>query len=272
MPKEVFISYSSLDRDWAEQICKVLEINKISYWIAPDCIPGGSNYTTEIPLGIKRCVVFMLLVTNNSVQSPWVRKELDTAITEKKLIIPFIVDGTELTPDFSFLLNGVQHYSTASATDPTSAILSRISAEIRIAREKDPCSVPPEQPKHICPRCGFENINDDYKHIEKSAYEQIRDVYKNFWMYFIPFLTASVIYFIQLIKDGNAGKYILLCGIVMTFLQVYFKLFLIYRPIFIKKSNLRRGIIVKHVSCCRCGHRFRLNLPADEYVFNQFHN
>lgn len=269
MPKEVFISYSSLDRQWAEQVIKVLEINSISYWIAPDCIPGGSNYTTEIPLGIKNCVAFMILVTENTVRSPWVRKELDTAITENKLIIPLIVDGTVLPPDFSFLLNGVQHYSTASKADPTSAILDRLKKEIEALRENEPATDNPKKPKHTCPKCGCENINDDYRIVEVTVHEQIKQMMKDLWIYFMPFITSVIIFFMLMLMGQDPNKLILLCGAGMTFLQMLIKLDMVYRPVLEERRNLRRGVIVRRVSCCRCGCRFRLVLPADDYVFNQ---
>ena len=272
MPKEVFISYSSKEREWANQICKVLELNQISYWIAPDCIPGGSNYTTEIPIGIKECAVFMILVTDNSVQSPWVRKELDTAITEKKLIIPLIVEGTEMPPDFSFLLNGVQHYSSSAEVDPTSAILDRIKKEIRDLQENSPPKTPEEIIPYRCPKCGFENINDDYHYSERTTYERLKEATRNFWMMAMPLITSLAIYIVLCIKDlsfAPFGKSIIQCGIIISFVTVFIKFITIYYPEYRKRKNLRWGFIEKHVSCCRCGHRFILRIPADTYVYTQ---
>lgn len=271
MPKDVFISYSSKDREWAEQICHVLELNHISYWIAPECIPGGSNYTTEIPLAIQSCCVFFILLTDHSVQSPWVKKELDTAINEKKLILPLLLQGTEMPSDFVFLLNGVQFYSTGNQNDPTSEILDRIKKECA-ERKQDSTVMIEGEPKHICPKCGCDNINDDYKHIEKTSYEQLQDFYKNHWVYLMPFFTSIIIAVMLCIRDLSLSDYlkeIFICGAIMSILTSSLKIALIYYPIYQKRKNLQRGFVVKHVSCCRCGYRFKIKTSAENNTYMQ---
>ena len=60
--KEVFISYSTVDAVQAETVRNVLEKNGLSCWMAPRDIPGGSNYTKEIPIAIRNCKVFVLIL------------------------------------------------------------------------------------------------------------------------------------------------------------------------------------------------------------------
>ena len=275
MSNYVFISYSTKDRSWAEQICKVLELNHISYWIAPESIPGGSNYLKEIPVAISECTAFMVLVTDNSVQSPWVLKELTNAINEKKLVIPLIVENTELPRDFAFLLNGVQHYMGTYKKDPTSAILDRIKIEIQREQQKKPEQEQQTQTKHMCPKCGCENINDDYEYVEKTAYEEIRDMMKNRWVYLMPFITSIVIWVVLCIMDlsmSEYGKTILFYGAAMSLMVSMIRVALIYYPIYRNKKNLQMGFIERKVSCCRCGYRFCIKTTADTYAFNQMTN
>ena len=59
--KEIFISYSTVDAINAETVRNVLEKNGLSCWMAPRDIPGGSNYTKEIPIAIRNCKVFFSL-------------------------------------------------------------------------------------------------------------------------------------------------------------------------------------------------------------------
>ena len=61
--KEVFISYSTKDQIQAETVRDILEKNAIPCWMAPRDIPGGSNYTKEIPIAIRNCKVFVLILS-----------------------------------------------------------------------------------------------------------------------------------------------------------------------------------------------------------------
>lgn len=108
MDKTVFISYSSLDKDIVNDIVNMLSDAKISYWIAPEMIPIGSNYAKEIPGVIRSCGIFLLIISQNSQESIWVEKELDYAINMKRKIIPINISETNLSDMFRFYLNNVQ--------------------------------------------------------------------------------------------------------------------------------------------------------------------
>ena len=109
--KEVFISYSTIDAASAETLRNVLEKNGLSCWMAPRDIPGGSNYTKEIPIAIRNCKVFVLILSKNAQASHWVLKELDSAVNCGKVILPFMLEDCSLNDEFNFLLTGAQRYS-----------------------------------------------------------------------------------------------------------------------------------------------------------------
>lgn len=92
----VFISYSSKDYAIATKIRNKLRENNINCWMAPDSIPGGSDYAHEIPSAIESCDYFLIALSENSQQSVWVPKELDLAITAKKTVLPIIIDSSAL--------------------------------------------------------------------------------------------------------------------------------------------------------------------------------
>ena len=106
--KSVFISYCSKDERYIRKMTQMLDKMGISYWIAPDMIPAGSNYAREIPGAIQCCEVFLLVLSKNSQQSIWVEKEIDSAINYRKTIVPFQIDDEPLTDMFRFYLNNVQ--------------------------------------------------------------------------------------------------------------------------------------------------------------------
>lgn len=45
---EVFISYSSKEKEIADLVRETLENNGISCWMAPESIPASSGYAAEI--------------------------------------------------------------------------------------------------------------------------------------------------------------------------------------------------------------------------------
>lgn len=108
--KDVFISYSSKDCDKVYTVKHVLENNSISCWMAPQSIPTGSSYAKEIPVAIRNCKVFLLMITSKSQESQWVSKELSVALSERKCVIPFVIEDCILTDMFNFFLTDVQRY------------------------------------------------------------------------------------------------------------------------------------------------------------------
>lgn len=115
--KYVFISYSSKDNEFVNMIVKILDQMGISYWRAPEMIPAGSNYAREIPKAILGCEVFLLVLSGTSQQSIWVEKEVDSAVRNRKVIIPVQIDYTPLSEMFLFYLNNVQMISYSENRD-----------------------------------------------------------------------------------------------------------------------------------------------------------
>lgn len=109
--KHVFISYSSKDVEYVNQITEAMERAGIAYWKAPNNIPTGSNYAKEIPKAIRECSLFLLVYSNNAQNSIWVEKELDTAICERKEIFPVRIDDVDFNDLFKFYLNNVQLFN-----------------------------------------------------------------------------------------------------------------------------------------------------------------
>ncbi len=104
----VFVSYSSKDRKFVNNIVKTIEDMGIQCWKAPENIPAGSSYAREIPKAIADCQVFLLMLSKTSQDSIWVEKEVDNAIANRKQIIPFQIDKEPLNEVFRFYLNNIQ--------------------------------------------------------------------------------------------------------------------------------------------------------------------
>lgn len=128
---DVFISYKSEDSAVAMQVMNKLEENGIPCWIAERDISAGSNYAADIPAAIGQCRVLVLILTNAAQSSPWIMKELDSAIAGHKLILPLKIGNFTVSGAMSFLLTGVQYFdATAFPEETVDALIHRIRQAI----------------------------------------------------------------------------------------------------------------------------------------------
>lgn len=110
MSLKVFISYKAEELSQAKWVKKRLEASGFCCWMAPESIPGGSNYAMEIPKAILGCDAFVVILSERAQNSRWVPKELDQAINAGKTVMPFIIENCPLRTDFRFYLANVQQY------------------------------------------------------------------------------------------------------------------------------------------------------------------
>lgn len=125
---DVFISYKAEELEEASWVRSVLESNGISCWMAPKSIPGGSSYAAEIPQAIRGAKVFVLILSERSQGSQWVSRELDTALNQGKVVMPFMLENCALRDDFNFYLTNVQRYA---AYENKAAAMEKMVREIR---------------------------------------------------------------------------------------------------------------------------------------------
>lgn len=113
MQNQVFISYSSKDAALANKIVEFLESQEYPCWIAPRNITSGHDYTDMINDAILHCRAVVLIVSSRALQSQWVKKELTTAVSYNKPVIPYRISNVEITGGLQFLLNNVQWIDAA---------------------------------------------------------------------------------------------------------------------------------------------------------------
>lgn len=104
MNYDVFISYSSKEKSVADGVCHFLESNGVKCWIAPRDIPASSDYGDLIDEAIKSCRVVVLVYSQYSFLSKWVKGEINVAFDEGKPIAPFRIDETAVKGAFRVML------------------------------------------------------------------------------------------------------------------------------------------------------------------------
>lgn len=91
---QVFISHSSLDREFVEsQIVPLLNHHGLETWYAPSQITAKQQWEDEIHNGLKSSDFFVLIISPNALESQWVKAELSFAFEKiPDRIIPVILD------------------------------------------------------------------------------------------------------------------------------------------------------------------------------------
>jgi hypothetical protein len=93
-PKEIFLSHSGLDREFAQKIVKLLRRHGVPVWHGPSSIRGSQLWHDEIGDALERCDWFVILLSPNAMKSKWVTRELVFALDEdryEKCIVPVVI-------------------------------------------------------------------------------------------------------------------------------------------------------------------------------------
>ena len=104
----VFISYASQDVAVAELLCNAVERAGVSCWIATRNVRPGDVYADAIIQAITACRVFVVVLSESSVASGHVLREVERATAKKRPIISFRIDMTSLPPALEYFLSASQ--------------------------------------------------------------------------------------------------------------------------------------------------------------------
>ncbi|HEY6172241.1 MAG TPA: TIR domain-containing protein [Candidatus Kapabacteria bacterium] len=111
---DIFISYSSKDREQAEQLTELLASAGLSVWIDKHGIGAATSWSGEISKAIEECKALVLLLSEMSIQSDNVRKEVSLAAERKKKILPLDLEPVALPHDLAYHLAGIQRTSVTN--------------------------------------------------------------------------------------------------------------------------------------------------------------
>jgi hypothetical protein len=131
---DVFISYASRDKPIADAICNYLESRQIRCWIAPRDILPGMQYQEAIIDAIDSSSVMVLVFSVDSNESTHVLTELNEAMSNKVIIIPFRVEDVQPSKSMKYLI-GVPHWLDAM-NPPMSQHIEKLEQTIRILLEQ----------------------------------------------------------------------------------------------------------------------------------------
>ncbi len=108
MPKHIFITYSSHDRDVAEIVLKHLEGADEKVWMAPRDVPSGMSYPEAIIGAIRDCRQAILVLSECSNASQHVLREVERISSARLPLHVLRIDSVELSDGLSYFAGMLQ--------------------------------------------------------------------------------------------------------------------------------------------------------------------
>lgn len=105
---DIFVSYASQDRDAAFRIVTFLEQNGIRCWVAPRDVPPGMEYGQAIIEGIAQSRALVLILSDQSNESQFVRKEVERAVSKTKPVLPVRIREVKPSGSLEFFISSSQ--------------------------------------------------------------------------------------------------------------------------------------------------------------------
>lgn len=104
MAGEIFISYGSDDRSAAEEVRAAVEGLGYVCWMAPHDIRGPKSYPEQIVEAIDGCSVLIVLVSEATVDSQHVSREVDLAVEKGKPLLTIRLKDMKIGGALEYLL------------------------------------------------------------------------------------------------------------------------------------------------------------------------
>lgn len=102
---DIFLSHSSCDKSFCDKLYDLLDKAGFSVWYDNNSLLPNSHLSSDIPERIMECRALIVVLSNDSFQSPWVKEEYDFAkgLYHKKelTIIPIVIDDSEIPGFFN---------------------------------------------------------------------------------------------------------------------------------------------------------------------------
>lgn len=105
---DIFISYSSQDREKAHALITELRAGGYDVWVDTGGIDGAMDWSSEIVQAINDCSTILFLISSHSIGSHNCAKEIHLASEKQKNILPVIVENVQLPVIFEYPLAGLQ--------------------------------------------------------------------------------------------------------------------------------------------------------------------
>jgi adenylate cyclase len=125
--RRLFVSYSSRDTVIASAMVEALEREGVVCWIAPRAVKPGALYAEAIVRAIGESKALVLVLSESSVASAHVGKEVERASSKRRPLIALRIDDAPLSPALEYFLSE-SHWIDARVTGMDAALAKLIAA------------------------------------------------------------------------------------------------------------------------------------------------
>ena len=124
MAHDIFISYSSKDKNVADAVCAALEGHGLKCWIAPRDVLAGQEYAAALVQAIAASRVFILILSAHSNKSPQVLREVERSVSKGVSIIPFRIEDVPLSSSMEYYVSS--HHWLDALTSPLAPHIDKL--------------------------------------------------------------------------------------------------------------------------------------------------
>lgn len=146
---DVFVSYSREDAARVSNLVAKLRAAGVSLWIDQGGIDAASQWSEQIVNALESAKALLLLVSDSSVHSHNVAKEVVLVSERKGHILPVHLQPTAIPPALKYQLAGIQHVEYF--TDSDNALKTILRALERLGVKLAPPPAPPQAPPSAAP-------------------------------------------------------------------------------------------------------------------------
>lgn len=127
-----FVSYSSRDSERAQTVASLASKSGFRVWIDSNALVWGQDFAKAIKSAIEQADVFVVCLSPDSVESPWVVRELQLALSRqdevgRPRVLPLKISPVEV-PD---TLRNVQYLDASASLEPIEKALRSIASGLR---------------------------------------------------------------------------------------------------------------------------------------------
>jgi TIR domain/Septum formation len=146
---DVFVSYSTHDKPTADAIVSRLEQAGIRCWVAPRDIIPGRVFGDAIEQAIETSRLMVVVFSGNTNQSHHVHREVERAVANDVVIIPFRIESVQPSGAMAYFLSS-EHWLDA-ITPPLDAHIGQLVKVARMLLENTPVTTREQAPETAPP-------------------------------------------------------------------------------------------------------------------------
>jgi hypothetical protein len=134
---EVMVSYSSHDRVQVMQFVQRLRAAGVAAWIDQGGIDGAQRWGEEIVNAIDACKTVLLMISQTSMQSENIAKEVMLAWENNKHFLPLCLEDAKIAKSMQYQLAGIQQIKLYEG-DPEAKFVAVLRALVRLGVQVSP--------------------------------------------------------------------------------------------------------------------------------------